>query len=132
MSEDSLPELHGADRRAWVRYPCNLQTLYQPGQGRLDHRWWFAKVRDISSSGIGLIVSRHFPVGSQLSLALYSAEPEVARTLEVNVVHVAPHPGGGWGLGCAFASPLSDDELRAYWSEQRLNQVVEGSSSDAP
>src|SRR5436190_17839682 len=131
MSEEPVAEPCGDDRRAWVRYPCSLETLYQPGKGRLDHHWWFARVRDISSSGIGLILPQQFPPGTQLAIALHSSEQELSQTLEVNVVHVEPYEGGGWILGCTFVNQLSEDELRAYWSEQRLSQAVENLPDEA-
>jgi hypothetical protein len=116
MSTDAVPETGGAERRAWVRYPCNLDTLFQPGKARVDHRWWFAKVRDISHTGIGLILPRRFEPGTLLSIALNSKLPAFSRTMEATVVHVMPNPDG-WVIGCTFATALSEEELQAYWCE---------------
>jgi hypothetical protein len=116
MSMQATAPQSGDERRAWVRYPCNVASLYQPGTGQLDHRWWFAQVRDISKKGIGLILPRRFEPGTQLAVALYSRIPAFSRTLEATVVHVAPL-GENWAVGCAFAQGLSDDELHAYWSD---------------
>lgn len=115
-----------SDRRAWVRYPCNLQTLYQPGGNRLDHHWWFAKVRDISTHGIGLFLDRHFEAGCQLTIALYSATQDISRTVEATVVHIESQKDGSWSVGCSFEVPVSEEELRAFWSEQRLSQALDG------
>jgi hypothetical protein len=124
MLEQGIVPNQGAERRAWVRYPCNLNTLYQPGSGELDHRWWFAKVCDLSSSGIGMILQRRVEPGTQLSVALHSQANSSSRTLEATVVHVLAHPEG-WITGCAFASPLTETELHAYWSDQRLAKALE-------
>lgn len=125
MSLETTAPATGAERRAWVRYPCNLDTLYQPGEGLLEHRWWFAKVRDISTKGIGLILRRRFEPGTLLAIALHTSNENLSRTLGIRVVHVSPHPGGGWTIGCTFNADLTDDELHACWSEQRLARVVD-------
>src|SRR5262249_51249130 len=110
MSEEPVADPRGDDRRAWVRYPCSLETLYQPGTGRLDQQWWFARVCDISSTGVGLILPQHFSPGTQLAIALHSSEQDLSQTLEAKVVHVEPYEGGSWILGCIFVNPLSEDE----------------------
>ncbi len=124
MSEQAATQNQESDRRVWVRYPCNLKTLYQPGSGRLDHRWWFAKVCDISTSGMGMIVRRRFEPGTQLSVALHSQATSFSRTLEATIVHAVEHTEG-WLMGCAFATPLTNGELQAYWGDQRLAEAVE-------
>jgi hypothetical protein len=131
MSKQPAGERTKADRRAWVRYPCNLETLYQPGKGLLEHRWWFAKVCDISQSGIGIILRRQFEPGTQLSIALHSKSADFSRTIEATVVHVMPHPDGCL-VGATFSSMLSEKELRAYWSDQRLAQAVEEAGPPGP
>jgi hypothetical protein len=125
MPDPSSP-LPPRERRAWVRYPCNLPTLYQPGSGRLDHQWWFAKVRDLSTHGIGLILERHFDPGTLLTIALYSESAEVSCTVEATVAHISEQAPREWVVGCAFTTPISEDDLRAFWSEQRLSQALSG------
>lgn len=112
-----------AERRAWVRYPCNLRTLYQPGGNRLDQHWWFAKVRDISTHGIGMILERSFDPGTRLTIALYSSDQDISRTVEAIVVHMQPQDGR-YVVGCTFDAPIEENELQAFWSDQRLSQAV--------
>jgi hypothetical protein len=125
MTEECFAPSSGAERRAWVRYPCNLETLCQPGEGRLDQPWWFAKVRDLSQHGIGLILNRPFELGDQLTVALYSPTLDVSRTLEARVAHIEPAEPGTWVVGCAFQQAISAEEMRAFWSEQRLSQAAD-------
>ncbi|MCS6852176.1 MAG: PilZ domain-containing protein [Gemmataceae bacterium] len=132
MSDEPVEMPPTGERRHWVRYPCNLETLYQPGDGRLDQRWWFAKVRDISGHGIGLVLGRRFSPGTHLTLALHSPAQQFSRTLEVVVVHAQPHAEGGWLIGCSFVSVLTPQELQAVWAEQRLAQVVESWEPTVP
>ena len=56
------------------------------------------------------------PAGSPLRLRFQSspAKRSAVENLE----------DGAWVVGCSFNSELRDEELRAFWSEQRLSQVA--------
>jgi hypothetical protein len=98
------------DRRAYVRHHCNIETFSQPGEGRLDQVWWPAKVRNISAGGIGLFMGRRFEVGTVLAIELQTSTQSGARKLTARVKH-ATGQEDGWLLGCAFTTPLSDEDL---------------------
>lgn len=119
MSErTATPNTNGADpalaeRRASVRHLCNLETFYQQGEGRLDLVWWPALVHNISTNGIGLVLSRCYEPGTPLAIALHSPSQNFSCSLEARVIHVNPQPDGKWVVGCVFITRLTDAELQA-------------------
>ncbi len=97
------------DRRANVRYACEREALSRP----LDPASvisWGATVVDVSRGGVGLLLCFPFQLGTFLAVALEDG-PEV-RTFLVRVAHVTDRADGTWMIGCEFAEPLSDDDLR--------------------
>jgi hypothetical protein len=70
-------------------------------------------IRDISVSGIDLVVHRPFEPGTHLALELFNAARNFSRTVRVNVVHADPQEGGDWSVGFAFERKLQDEELQA-------------------
>ncbi len=110
----SQSESAGAERRVRVRYPTDRESLCQRGEGRLDHAWWLARVVDISSTGIGIILRQKFPSGTLLTIELQNSSGDLSRTLQTKVVHTTTHPEGGWVLGCAFVNPLTEDDLKVF------------------
>jgi hypothetical protein len=103
----------GQERRARVRYPSGLETYCQPGMGQLESFWWTAKVRDISRTGLGLVVQRRFEPGTVLTAELQKAEDDFSCTLRLRVVHANPTEDGSWVLGCLLEDELSEEQLNA-------------------
>ena len=122
MSEQPEPtdandrEPTGMERRIWVRYPCLMETLYQPGEGRIDFKWLMAEVKDIATGGMSLLLQYRFEPGTPLAIALLTSAPQFERTLQTHVVHVEVQEDGRWLTGCALSGILSDEELRALLS----------------
>ena len=107
----------GKERRVRVRYPTDRESMCQPGEGRLDQVWWLARITDISSTGIALVlqqVRQKFPAGTLLTVELQNSAGDVSHTLQTRVIHTTPHPEGGWVSGCAFVNPLSEADLKAF------------------
>jgi hypothetical protein len=96
------------DRRAAERLPvtagttCTFISPVVEGFGP-------ARVRDISMTGIGLVLVRKVEVGSQLAVGLSHPAKGLAKTLVVRVTHVTPVPGGHL-VGGEFAAPLTYQE----------------------
>src|SRR6266849_6517258 len=117
MSDPNEPESPKSDsagdseRRVRIRYPTDRESLCQRGEGRLDLAWWSARILDISTTGIGVILRQKFPSGTMLTVELQNSAGDVSRTLQTHVVHTTPHPEGGWVLGCAFDNPLTEEDL---------------------
>jgi hypothetical protein len=96
------------------RQPCALPATCQtPAGWGGDREPWPATVRELGPTGLSLTLRRRFERGTGLAIDL--ADPaEGGATLLARVVQVRAEPGGGWLLGCAFVSRLSDEELKAF------------------
>jgi hypothetical protein len=126
MAEKTLPveaenakRLLATERRAWVRFPsdqeisCQRPTL---ANRRTAETAWLGRLRDISAEGMGLRINRSFERGTLLIVDL-STKAEEQRHLLVRVVHATLERKGHWLIGCAFAEPLSEQQLRAFLQE---------------
>jgi hypothetical protein len=100
------------ERRAWVRYPCNVETSCQSESD--EAAGCSATVRNISLGGMNLIVDQRFQSGTLLKVEVQSSLENTPQMLCVRVIHVVEQPDGTWSLGCAFARELSDQSLRAF------------------
>ena len=119
MSNPSvLPSKNGGaarrlDRRVAVRYPGNPDAAcqaYAPTAGVYS-----AWVRDISVTGVALLIDCEFQPGTLLTLELENPEQQVGTVLRASVVHVIEvPPEQRWLHGCAFERPLTDEELHAF------------------
>jgi c-di-GMP-binding flagellar brake protein YcgR len=100
----------GPDGRNWARFPCDVTATVQ----RLsddDPIRYSARVRDISASGVALLVDNDIPTGTLLNAELHGAS-EQTFTILACVVHVAPAPEGGHILGCNFIRELNETDLK--------------------
>ena len=108
------------ERRAWVRLGSGQEVCCLPaGSITTDESEaaWLAIVQDVSPCGIGLTMRKRFDPGSLLIIELAATPDEVTRDLPVRVVHAAQESRGYWIIGCAFASPLSQEELQKFIAE---------------
>src|SRR5262249_21569548 len=102
----------GADRRAWVRHACDNAIAFQPLAERTREIWRAAKITNISTKGIGLILHVRMERGAILSVQFEGASARFTRPILVRVVRTAERTPGVWQIGCSFAIPLGEDELR--------------------
>jgi hypothetical protein len=102
-----------AERRVWVRYPCDVEATCQPANTPEAMRL-SARVRNISRGGINLVMDCPVQSGSLLSVELPAARDELASTVLAYVVRVAAQWGGEWSVGCTFASELNDEDLEPF------------------
>src|SRR5262245_56644417 len=101
------------ERRASVRYSSGLFTPVRPagpGGGPAEQ----ARVRDISSFGIGLLLPHRVEFGTRLIIDLQNAMRGVMHSVLARVVHATPQPDGEWHIGCALIGELDDAGLRAF------------------
>ncbi len=96
--------------RAPLRVPCRL--LEDPGAGT-----WKARVRDLSSLGIGLLLPHQVALASLLEIELQKANGVLVRTVLARVIHVAEEAPRNWTVGCAFAGELTEAEMRLFHAE---------------
>ena len=93
------------------------RTLLTPGGPCLliappDYRCRPALVRDVSRSGVGLVVAEPLPVGA--ALAIWPEGPgRPDRVTALRVWHATALADGRWLIGCAHASDLTRAELGA-------------------
>src|SRR5207253_878781 len=87
------------DRRAAVRFQCDLDTSCQPLQ-RIKSESWSAKVQDISKTGVRLTSKRRFERGTPLVVILRGHEHSITRTFLVRAVRVQCNSDKTWTIGC--------------------------------
>lgn len=104
-----------AERRASVRYECDPDSFSTDNSCRpitaSKRESWPAMVRDLSTSGIGIIVNRRFEPGTLLTVDLEDAGRTSQRSLLVRVIRTAQEHPNSWVHGCAFTHPMSEAEL---------------------
>jgi PilZ domain-containing protein len=107
-----------AERRVWVRYPCDLEATCQaanpPDSMRLS-----ARVRDISRGGIQLVLNCLVDTGSLLSIELPGGSAEATSTVLAYVVRVNAADDGEWQVGCTFATQLEDADLEPLGAKRQ-------------
>ncbi|HEV3119937.1 MAG TPA: PilZ domain-containing protein [Gemmataceae bacterium] len=105
------------ERRAWLRYICDLVTVCRPSE-HSGSEPLLARIRNISRGGVNLLVDQGFPSGSILSVELPAEDGNPQCTLLACVIHATPHAGGDWALGCSFVRELADDDLQPYGAKR--------------
>ena len=99
------------ERRAAVRFGCALVTSCHPvpegeplGPGL---------VRDLSTTGMGLVVDRYVEPETVLAVELENEDAGLSYALMVLVRNARPQADGAWLLGCSLGRDLSPYELEA-------------------
>lgn len=107
------PTLQAKDNREYERYSCVMVVSCQTSE-EVDYvPPRPARVLNISRGGLCLILYDRFEPGTVLTIGLTNTTEHFLPPLRVRVVHSREQPDGTWVVGCAFANPLSDAELRA-------------------
>jgi hypothetical protein len=101
-----------AERRAWVRYPCDLEAFCQLIAEEAEVLWP-SRIQNISAGGMALLATRPFQLGALLEVEIQLSSKRFSRPTLVRVVNVTPHSQGGWFVSCKFPCPLAEHELRA-------------------
>ena len=100
------------DRRASERMAVGQRTVC-PAVGRIIEDVGPVKVRDISLTGIGLVLLRPVEAGTALAITLSNSDQNITKTTVVRVMHTTPVHGGHL-VGCVFTEPLTYQELTAF------------------
>jgi PilZ domain len=98
------------ERRAWVRMSKEIRGEPMTATDESDTAW-LGTIRDVSTTGIALILTRPFEPGTLLFIDLSANPNPVLQRRPVRVVHAKSEEEGRWMVGCIFASPLSQKEL---------------------
>lgn len=109
------------ERRVTARVLCNRLARVR-AEGTHDHAEEFARVQDISASGLCLRADRQLP--AQALLTIEPLHVCSAKTLLARVVWSA-QDGGGWKHECVLSNRLSADELAPWVVEQATEALRE-------
>lgn len=99
-----------AERRAAPRQSSTLKITCYPVNASLMERRQ-GRVRNISRTGVGILVDRSWTRGTTIILEL-PAEDGI-KAVQAKVVHATPQFAGNFLVGCALEIPLSDAEVQA-------------------
>ena len=106
---DGSPPLE-IERRKHVRYKLaalpRIRFMTQPG-----FCFDLGLLKDVSVSGLCLIVDHALPVAAQLIVQLPGRHRGSSLSRSVRVLRVEPDGDGRWLVGCQLSSLLTDEEI---------------------
>jgi len=97
------------NRRVAVRHPASASVSTRLTRDTARARR--ATIRDISVSGLALIVRSPLKAGTDLLVQMKNEALDLAYDLAARVIHATSQPRGRWIIGCAFARELTPSEL---------------------
>jgi hypothetical protein len=103
------------ERRAHRRHKVDIETTCRALTDDADMP---ARIRNVSRSGINLIVPRELPEGTMLRVKLPTAPGGSLTTFLACVTNVHRFADGLWSLGCVFSLELSETEMRLLGGEK--------------
>jgi hypothetical protein len=74
---------------------------------------WPARVRELKTGSISLLLTRRFEPGTLLVIELEKKALSLSHTLVGRVAHAAMSSNGSWELGCTLANKIAEDDLQA-------------------
>jgi c-di-GMP-binding flagellar brake protein YcgR len=101
------------NRRLRARQPVSIETKVTPAAGEAEPSL-SARILDVSSGGVKLVVGRSFEEGDLLTVELPAPAGEPAVSVLACVVHARPEGEAEWVLGCRFSAQLNDADLTAF------------------
>jgi hypothetical protein len=106
----SISPAHSHERRCEARFPCTRSTICRELTVPALDVWWPAKICDVSTAGISLVVARQTIPGVRLAINLVEADVRVHRRPLGRVMHCRQIEKN-WFLGCKFIGPLTPQEV---------------------
>ena len=100
----------GPNQRATVRYRCppaSSGRVYLAEDVEFQRAW----LHNLSTSGIGLLLTKPLEHGMFLTVVLKSPHSNRKYELPAHAVHSTQQSGGDWLVGCQFVYPLSEEDL---------------------
>ncbi len=111
MEPDFRPvEVVLKEQRSSVRKPTLGMSLVRPNKKAPAQA---GKIRDISETGIGLLLTAQIPVGTLLTISPIGWKP--ACVIVAEVIHIQEF-GKNWLHGCKFTRPLTRKEFDQWQS----------------
>jgi PilZ domain len=107
------PQLTNEEFMALVTLPVH-QNKPLPIYHVIEEGPWWASIRNVSPTGLGLIADRPFKPNSLLTVQLPGEDETLGGPTLLRVIHVKRQPGCPWWiLGCAFLRPISPRRQRS-------------------
>jgi hypothetical protein len=78
---------------------------------------WWGRLRNISSAGLAVRLSRPFEPRTMLIIELTDKAKRRTYFFPVRVVHATAEGNRLWLIGCAFLRPLSENEVQGLVGE---------------
>ncbi|SRR5260370_29677055 len=108
-------QLRGTERRKAIRYQCGLETAsYLLAQ--IENDSYPAKVRNISVTGVSLIVARRLEPEAVVGLELYNKARRFYCKVPLRAIYIMELADGQFMVGGAFTRELSANELAGLLS----------------
>jgi hypothetical protein len=104
------------ERRAIIRQLCGPEVSCRLRAAASGGTLW-ARVRDVSTSGLGLLLARPLAPGSFLAVELRASGIRYPLMLEARVAQARREPDGSWYLGCVLLYPLPEEMLPALTAD---------------
>jgi hypothetical protein len=105
----ALPE-----RRIKARRAC-AQLDQVSAVASLGQEHWQAPVRNISATGVGMLLDHRLDPGCLLGIELLNRYQQFWHLKLLRVIHATPQDGHRWLVGSAFLKGFTDDEFRALF-----------------
>ncbi len=107
------------ERRAAERLVCARPVYCTISQSphndvTANQQQWDAQIHNLSTNGIGLLLSRRFEPGSALMVHLKSNNGQTRRTREILVIRIEPTQDRGWFLAGKLTKSLTREEMRGF------------------
>jgi c-di-GMP-binding flagellar brake protein YcgR len=101
------------DRRLQDRRPVSVEMKVTPAIGEPETTLR-ARVLNVSSGGVQLVVGRPFEQGDLLTLELPAPVGDSFVSVLACVIHARPEGDAEWVIGCRFSAELDDSDLAAF------------------
>ena len=98
------------ERRAWTRYPTQLETFCRQAVGGPE-MCWSGIIQNISRGGIRLLMHRRFEPGAFLKVDVPVPIEHPGPYFISRVIYATLQPDGTWALGCAFTEELDETSI---------------------
>jgi hypothetical protein len=99
------------ERRRAYRYQCGLESSYDL-VAQLEADRSLARVRNISASGISLVLVRRVEPDAVLNVELYNKGRRFYAQVPLRILYVLEHPEGDFLAGGAFVRELTHQEIQ--------------------
>src|SRR5262249_46208915 len=110
-TEFPTPMHVGAERRQWIRHPCDLTAFCRKIGTLADVAPWRSTVVDLCAGGSSRVTGRLMGPGVSLSVELQARPPKLTYRPRVQVIR-SNKTEPGWELGCFFVSSFGKSKLR--------------------